>query len=120
MANEVCFRNLHLESPWQLDAYQLNGGYESLKKILAEKIPPEKIIEELKLSVLRGRGGAGFPTGVKWSFMKREAPGQGIKAFAGEHETEVQFALIYSIGQLWNSQFDDRESLLNLEHGYIP
>jgi len=38
----------------------------------------------------------------------------------GEHETEVQVALIYSIEQLWNSQFDDRESLLNLEHGYIP
>ena len=76
MANEVCFRNLHLEKPWQLDAYRLGGGYEVLTKILREKIPPEKLIEELKLSALRGRGGAGFPTGVKWSFMPRNAPGQ--------------------------------------------
>ncbi len=76
MANEVCFKNLHLDQPWRLDAYQLNGGYEVLKKILQEKTPPEEIIEELKQSALRGRGGAGFPTGVKWSFMPRNAPGQ--------------------------------------------
>jgi len=76
MANEVCFRNEHLDKPWQLDAYRLSGGYEVLKKILTEKIPPEDIIEELKLSSLRGRGGAGFPTGLKWSFMPRTAPGQ--------------------------------------------
>jgi NADH-quinone oxidoreductase subunit F len=76
MANEVCFRNEHLDKPWQLDAYRLSGGYEVLKKILSEKIPPEDIIEELKLSSLRGRGGAGFPTGLKWSFMPRNAPGQ--------------------------------------------
>jgi len=76
MANEVCFRNEHLDKPWQLDAYRLSGGYEVLKKILSEKIPPEDIIEELKLSALRGRGGAGFPTGLKWSFMPRNAPGQ--------------------------------------------
>jgi NADH-quinone oxidoreductase subunit F len=76
MVNEVCFKNLHLEQPWQLDAYQLNGGYEVLKRILREKTPPRQIIEELKLSALRGRGGAGFPTGVKWSFMRRDDPGQ--------------------------------------------
>jgi len=76
MANEVCFRNEHLDKPWQLDAYRLSGGYEVLKKILTDKIPPEDIIEELKLSSLRGRGGAGFPTGLKWSFMPRTAPGQ--------------------------------------------
>ncbi len=46
------------------------------RKILTEKMPPEKIIEELKISALRGRGGAGFPTGLKWSFMNRNVPGQ--------------------------------------------
>jgi len=76
MANEVCFRTLHLENPWTLDNYLSVGGYEVLKKILAEKTPPETIIEELKTSALRGRGGAGFPTGLKWSFMPRTAPGQ--------------------------------------------
>lgn len=76
MANEVCFRTLHLEKPWTLQAYQSAGGYEVLKKILREKIPPEQIIAELKTSALRGRGGAGFPTGLKWSFMSRNVPGQ--------------------------------------------
>ncbi|MBD3670947.1 MAG: NADH-quinone oxidoreductase subunit NuoF [Gammaproteobacteria bacterium] len=76
MANEVCFRNMHLDKPWTIDSYMGNGGYEVWKKILTEKTPPEEIIEQLKLSALRGRGGAGFPTGLKWSFMPRNAPGQ--------------------------------------------
>ncbi len=76
MTNEVCFRTLDQDKSWTLEVYQRNGGYEVLKKILAEKIPAEEIIEELKLSALRGRGGAGFPTGLKWSFMPRNAPGQ--------------------------------------------
>ena len=76
MANEVCFRTLHMDKPWTLESYLSVGGYEQLKKILKEKIPPEKIIEELKTSSLRGRGGAGFPTGLKWSFMPRTAEGQ--------------------------------------------
>ena len=76
MANEVCFRTLHMDKPWSLESYLSVGGYEQLKKILTEKIPPENIIEELKTSALRGRGGAGFPTGLKWSFMPRTAPGQ--------------------------------------------
>ena len=76
MANEVCFANIHLENSWTLDTYQSTGGYEVWKKILAEKTPPEDIIAELKTSALRGRGGAGFPTGLKWSFMPRNTPGQ--------------------------------------------
>ena len=76
MANEVCFRTLHMDKPWTLENYLSVGGYEQLKKILKENIPPEQIIEELKISSLRGRGGAGFPTGLKWSFMPRTAQGQ--------------------------------------------
>ncbi|MCG6887448.1 MAG: NADH-quinone oxidoreductase subunit NuoF [Proteobacteria bacterium] len=76
MANEVCFRTLHLEQPWTLESYLSVGGYAVLKKILAEQTPAETLIEELKVSALRGRGGAGFPTGLKWSFMPRSAPGQ--------------------------------------------
>ncbi|ROR32276.1 NADH-quinone oxidoreductase subunit NuoF [Inmirania thermothiophila] len=75
MANEVCYRTLHLERPWTLEAYRSVGGYQVLERILREKTPPEQIIEELKKSALRGRGGAGFPTGIKWSFMPRNAPG---------------------------------------------
>ena len=52
------------------------GGYEVWEQILAEKPPREQIIEQVKASGLRGRGGAGFPTGIKWSFMPRNSPVQ--------------------------------------------
>jgi len=61
---------------WRLADYVKRGGYEALKRILNDKISPEQVIAELKTSSLRGRGGAGFPTGLKWSFMPRQFPGQ--------------------------------------------
>ncbi len=76
MTNEVCFRTLHLEMPWSLEAYESVGGYSTLKRIVAGELSFETIIDELKLSALRGRGGAGFPTGLKWSFMPRNLAGQ--------------------------------------------
>lgn len=76
MANETCFRTLHLDNSWTLETYVANGGYELLKKILKEKTPVSELIDELKTSALRGRGGAGFPTGLKWTFMPRDAVGQ--------------------------------------------
>lgn len=75
MANEVCFRTLHKDRSWTLEAYRSEGGYEALKSIIEEKTPQEDIIEMVKKSGLRGRGGAGFPTGLKWSFINRAAPG---------------------------------------------
>ncbi|ACO73525.1 NuoF [Laribacter hongkongensis HLHK9] len=60
---------------WKLDAYVKRGGYQALKKIIGNKIPQEDVIAEVKGSNLRGRGGAGFPTGLKWSFMPRSFPG---------------------------------------------
>ena len=74
--NTVCFRTRHLEQPWTLAAYRSIGGYAQWEKLLQERTDPARIIDELKLSALRGRGGAGFPTGLKWSFMPRNAPGQ--------------------------------------------
>jgi len=76
VANEICFRTLHLDKPWSMETYQSVGGYEQWKKILRDKTPPEQIVESLKISALRGRGGAGFPTGLKWSFIRRDMPGQ--------------------------------------------
>lgn len=76
MLNQVCFRTLHHAKPWSLEAYLSVGGYEVWRKILREKTPPDEIINELKISNLRGRGGAGFPTGLKWSFMPRNRQGQ--------------------------------------------
>jgi NADH-quinone oxidoreductase subunit F len=74
--NEICFRTLQLDKPWTLSTYESAGGYVQWKKILQEKISPEKIIEAVKLSALRGRGGAGFSAGLKWSFIRRDVPGQ--------------------------------------------
>jgi len=69
----VCFEPLKLERPWELATYEKIGGYQAWRKILAEKTPREQVIESVKASGLRGRGGAGFPTGLKWSFMPRNA-----------------------------------------------
>ncbi|HEC17157.1 MAG TPA: NADH oxidoreductase (quinone) subunit F [Sedimenticola sp.] len=74
MANEVLFRNLDLERLWDIDQYRSRGGYEVLTRILTQKTPPAEVIEWMKTSGLRGRGGAGFPTGLKWSFINRDAP----------------------------------------------
>jgi len=60
---------------WRLKDYEARDGYAALKKIIAEKMTPDALIAELKKSSLRGRGGAGFPTGLKWSFMPRQLPG---------------------------------------------
>jgi NADH-quinone oxidoreductase subunit F len=62
-------------SNWHLKDYEARGGYAALKKILNEKIAPEAVIAEVKKSGLRGRGGAGFPAGLKWSFMPKQYTG---------------------------------------------
>ena len=74
--NNVCYETLQFDEPWTYDNYLKTGGYDAWKKILSEKTPPEDVLEEVKKSGLRGRGGAGFPTGLKWSFMPRNAPVQ--------------------------------------------
>ena len=73
----VIFENVDTRNPncWTLAEYQARGGYQALSKILTEKIAQTDIIDEMKASGLRGRGGAGFPTGLKWSFMPRSFPG---------------------------------------------
>jgi NADH-quinone oxidoreductase subunit F len=65
------FTNLYGYQPWNLKAAQARGDWDKTKKLL--ELGPEKIIEEIKASGLRGRGGAGFPTGLKWSFMPKES-----------------------------------------------
>ncbi|SFS12670.1 NADH-quinone oxidoreductase subunit F [Dyella sp. OK004] len=69
--HQVVYTTLHFDKPWAMDSYTQVGGYEAWKKILAEKPDPNTLIEEIKKSNLRGRGGAGFPTGLKWSFMPK-------------------------------------------------
>ncbi|MGH9811383.1 MAG: complex I 51 kDa subunit family protein, partial [Terriglobia bacterium] len=74
--HQVVYTTLHFDQPWTLANYRKVDGWKAWEKILAEKPDPQTIIDELKKSSLRGRGGAGFPTGMKWSFMPRNAPGQ--------------------------------------------
>ena len=69
-------QNFDRDKTWHLNDYEARGGYAALKKIIAEKLTPEQVINEVKLSGLRGRGGAGFPTGLKWSFMPKNYSGQ--------------------------------------------
>jgi len=77
MSSKICYATLDHENPHSLETYRALGGYEALEKILTgEGMTQDEIIEEIKASSLRGRGGAGFPTGLKWSFMPRKSPGQ--------------------------------------------
>jgi NADH-quinone oxidoreductase subunit F len=85
---ETCFHGRHIDaqiyagldgSNWRIADYEKRGGYRALKKILGkgngDAMTPDQVVAELKTSALRGRGGAGFPTGLKWSFMPRAFPG---------------------------------------------
>ena len=69
-------QNFDRDKTWHLKDYEAHGGYAALRKIIGEKLTPEQVINEVKLSALRGRGGAGFPTGLKWSFMPKNYTGQ--------------------------------------------
>src|SRR6202140_651031 len=66
-------RRVHLGNSQRLDVYRRNGGYEAIKKVL-DSMSPDDVINEVKRSSLRGRGGAGFPTGMKWSFVPKDSP----------------------------------------------
>jgi NADH-quinone oxidoreductase subunit F len=74
--NQVCYATLQFDTPWAYDNYVALGGYAAWHRILRGEMTAEQIIDELKTSNLRGRGGAGFPVGIKWSFMPRNTPGQ--------------------------------------------
>jgi NADH-quinone oxidoreductase subunit F len=68
----VLFQNVWKENSTSIDVYRASGGYAKLGEWL--KRPPEEIVETVKKSGLRGRGGAGFPTGMKWSFLPKDSP----------------------------------------------
>jgi len=72
--NQVCYTTLQFDEPWTYENYLKTGGFKALQKIVDEKLSPDDVVEIVKESGLRGRGGAGFPTGLKWSFMPKESP----------------------------------------------
>ncbi len=75
MNGPVIFTTSQFDQPWTLENYLKVGGYQALRKVLTNKMSADEIIAEVKASALRGRGGAGFPTGLKWSFMPRQFDG---------------------------------------------
>jgi NADH-quinone oxidoreductase subunit F len=76
MIDQVCYATRKFDEPWTYENYLALDGYSAWRKVIETKTPPGDIIDEIKKSGLRGRGGAGFPSGLKWSFMPRDYPGQ--------------------------------------------
>ncbi|MCX7174409.1 MAG: NADH-quinone oxidoreductase subunit NuoF [Proteobacteria bacterium] len=74
------------DAGWRLKDYEARGGYKALRKIINDKLTQDDVIGEVKKSALRGRGGAGFPTGLKWGFMPKAAPVKYIVCNTDEGE----------------------------------
>ena len=102
--NLVCFDTLGSDEPHTLSTYEKRDGYKAWRKILAGELTPEEVIDEVKASGLRGRGGAGFPTGLKWSFMPK---------------TDVRKYLVCNSDESEPGTCHDREVLRNNPHALI-
>ncbi|MGH8192974.1 MAG: NADH-quinone oxidoreductase subunit NuoF [Woeseiaceae bacterium] len=103
--NLVCFNTFGAERSWTLATYEKFDGYKAWRRILAGELKPDAVIDEVKASGLRGRGGAGFPTGLKWSFMPKG--------------TEVQKYLVCNSDESEPGTCHDREILRYNPHALI-
>lgn len=85
-SHRVVYATCHLDQPWTYANYLAVGGYQALQRIFTEAMTPEQVVEWVKQANLRGRGGAGFPTGVKWSFAPKTNDQKYILCNADESE----------------------------------
>ena len=104
MTERLLTRNVGVENSHTIDVYMASGGYKSLERAI-KKMTPDEVIEEVKSSNLRGRGGAGFPCGLKWSFMPKES--------------EVEKSLAINADESEPGTFKDRVILENDPHMLI-
>ena len=102
--NLVCFSTLGADEPHSLATYEQRDGYKAWRRILAGDLTPTEVIDEVKASGLRGRGGAGFPTGLKWSFMPK---------------TDVQKYLVCNSDESEPGTCHDREVLRYNPHALV-
>ena len=104
MERKIILENIEIEGIRSLEVYRKNGGYTSIEKAL-KTMTPDDIVAEVKTSGLRGRGGAGFPTGMKWSFIDKKS-GNPRYLVCNADESEP-------------GTFKDRYLLMNIPHRLI-
>ena len=104
MERKIILENIEVEGIRSLEVYRKNGGYTSIEKAL-KTMTPDDIVAEVKTSGLRGRGGAGFPTGMKWSFIDKKS-GNPRYLICNADESEP-------------GTFKDRYLLMNIPHRLI-
>ena len=103
MARQILFEHINVPGINTLETYVSKGGYQSLAR--AFKMTPDEVTEEVKKSGLRGRGGAGFPTGMKWSFLDKKSDKPRYLVCNGD-ESEP-------------GTFKDRHLMMNIPHALI-
>jgi len=100
--NQVCYTTLQYDEPWTYENYLKTGGYKGWQKILDEGMSPADVVEAVKESGLRGRGGAGFPTGLKWSFMPKPVKVIWWSILTSRNRARVRIVIYYvSTRMLW-------------------
>jgi len=103
MSKKILLQHINVPGINTLETYVSHGGYQSLKK--AFSMTPDEVTEEVKKSGLRGRGGAGFPTGMKWSFLDKK--------------TDKPRYLVCNADESEPGTFKDRYLMQNIPHALI-
>ncbi|HJW14681.1 MAG TPA: NADH-quinone oxidoreductase subunit NuoF [Thermoanaerobaculia bacterium] len=88
MSEKVLLARVGRRDSRSIESYLEDGGYKALRTVLTDGWTPEKLTDEVKKSGLRGRGGAGFPTGLKWTFVPKDTKGKPVYLLCNADESE--------------------------------